>query len=205
MSRISFTFFVRYQVSERVIMDIKSFQYNNITEIDKQLLKSLLYLIWEDINIEDIHPQEMNVMSFCAIEKNEFIGYLGVVSWNIIVKNKTFKMCGLSCVCTHPEYREQGIGSMLVRKATEWLIQEGRFDIGLFTCSQRNTPFYEHIGWWQKCSNLVLKESDREGAYVSDSLQLNVFKLLISAKAKLYANYFENSIVTLNFPKGKFI
>lgn len=48
-------------------MDIKSFQYNNITEIDKQLLKSLLYLIWEDINIEDIHPQEMNVMSFCAI------------------------------------------------------------------------------------------------------------------------------------------
>ena len=45
----------------------------------------------------------------------------------------------------------------------------------------------------------------REGAYVSDSLQLNVFKLLISAKAKLYANYFENSIVTLNFPKGKFI
>ena len=96
MSRISFTFFVRYQVSERAIMDIKSFQYNNITEIDKQLLKSLLYLIWEDINIEDIHPQEMNVMSFCAIEKNEFIGYLGVVSWNIIVKNKTFKMCGLS-------------------------------------------------------------------------------------------------------------
>ena len=125
MSRISFTFFVRYQVSERVIMDIKSFQYNNITEIDKQLLKSLLYLIWEDINIEDIHPQEMNVMSFCAIEKNEFIGYLGVVSWNIIVKNKTFKMCGLSCVCTLPEYREQGIGSMLVRKATEWIMLDG--------------------------------------------------------------------------------
>ena len=144
-------------------------------------------------------------MSFCAIEKNEFIGYLGVVSWNIIVKNKTFKMCGLSCVCTHPEYREQGIGSMLVRKATEWIMQDGRFDIGLFTCSQKHSPFYEHVGWWQKCSNLVLKESDREGAYVSDSLQLNVFKLLISAKAKLYANYFENSIVTLNFPKGKFI
>ena len=75
MSRISFTFFVRYQVSERAIMDIKSFQYNNITEIDKQLLKSLLYLIWEDINIEDIHPQEMNVMSFCAIE-NELKTFL---------------------------------------------------------------------------------------------------------------------------------
>ncbi|WP_418391067.1 GNAT family N-acetyltransferase, partial [Akkermansia sp.] len=53
-------------------------------------------------------------------------------------------------VCTHPEYREQGIGSMLVRKATEWIMQDGRFDIGLFTCSHRNTPFYEHIGWLQK-------------------------------------------------------
>lgn len=89
-----FYLFVRYQVLERAIMDIKSFQYNNITEIDKQLLKSLLYLIWEDINIEDIHPQEMNVMSFCAIEKNEFIGYLGVVSWNIIVKIKLLKCVG---------------------------------------------------------------------------------------------------------------
>ena len=43
MSRISFIFFVRYQVSERAIMDIKSFQYNNITEIDKQKV-ALFYL-----------------------------------------------------------------------------------------------------------------------------------------------------------------
>lgn len=183
-------------------MNIKSFQYNHITETDKHSLENLFYLVWgENIN----HPQEMNVTSFCATEKHEIIGYVGVVSWDIEVKGTIFKMCGLSCVCTHPAHRRQGIGTTLVRKTTEWIMQYGKFDIGLFSCSQKNTSFYEHIGLWKRCPNLTLKESDREGAYISDLLQLNVFKLLISTKAHLHANYFENSIITLNFLKGKFL
>ena len=51
----------------------------------------------------------MNVISFCAMEGSEIIGYAGVVSWPINVKDESFKMCGLSCVCTHPEYRKRGI------------------------------------------------------------------------------------------------
>lgn len=186
-------------------MDIKNFRYKHITEIDKQSLESLFCITWGNMSGKDIHPQEMNVMSFCAVENKKIIGYLGVVSWNINVRNKTFKMCGLSCVCTHPKYRRRGIGTILVKEATEWIMQCKIFDIGLFTCSQKNTPFYENIGLWQKCPDLVLKESDREDAYKSDLLRLNVFKLLISPKAKRCAGYFENSVITLNFPEGKFI
>lgn len=40
------------------------------------------------------------------MEGSEIIGYAGVVSWPINVKDESFKMCGLSCVCTHPEYRK---------------------------------------------------------------------------------------------------
>lgn len=185
--------------------EIIRYSYNNISNIDKYLLNNLLHSVWSDTDTTEIHPQEMNAMSFCAVANNIFIGYVGVITWNICVQDKTFNMCGLSCVCTHPSYRKNGIASCLVKKATEWIMENSNFDVGLFTCSQENTSFYEKVGFWQRSPNLILKESDRIEAYKSDIMGLNVFKLLISYKAQLYANYFENGIITLNFPKGKFI
>lgn len=186
-------------------MYIKSFLYNNITEIDQKSLERLFHFVWGDEMTGDIHPREMHARAFCVIENNEIICYVGVVSWDIHVVERSFKMCGLSCVCTHPKYRKQGLGTLLVEEATAWIIRCGGFDIGLFTCSQENVSFYERLNLWERCPNLILKESDREGAYISNLLHLNVFKMLISEKAKLYAHYFEDSTITLNFPKGKFI
>lgn len=168
-------------------------------------MSDLLLSVWEDIDTSEIHSEEMDAVSFCAVENNRYIGYAGVVSWDISVQDETFKMCGLSCVCTHPQYRRKGVGSALVKAATEWVIRSGNSDIGLFTCSYEHTPFYESIGLWKQCPGLVLKESDREGAYRSDHLRVNVFKLLISQKAALHADYFEDTTILLNFPNGKFI
>lgn len=186
-------------------MNIKFFQYNHISDTDQRLLANLLRSVWEDTDTKEIHPQEMDAVSFCAIADNIFIGYVGVIKWNIRIEDKTFKMCGLSCVCTHPSYRKCGIASGLVKKATEWILQNDEFDIGLLTCSQENTPFYEKTGFWQRSPCLVLEESDRTGAYRSDIMGLDVFKLLVSHEAKWYADYFEHGTITLNFPKGKFI
>lgn len=186
-------------------MDIKTFRYNHITETDRGLLNDLLRCVWEDINTQEVHPEEMDAMSFCAVDGDRFTGYAGVIRWEIRIQGEVFKMGGLSCVCTHPQYRRAVIGTALVRKATEWMLQGERFDLGLFTCSRDNIPFYENTGLWQRSPDLVLKESDREGAYLSDRLHLHVFKLLISPKAKPYAGYFRNAVINLKFPEGKFI
>lgn len=186
-------------------MDIKRFRYNHISEADRCRLGDLLRCVWEDINTREVHPEEMDAMSFCAVDGDWFTGYAGVISWELRIRGEVFKMGGLSCVCTHPQYRRAGIGTALVRKATEWMLQGNRFDLGLFTCSRDHTPFYENTGLWKRSPDLVLKESDREGAYVSDRLHLHVFHLLISPKAKLYVGYFRNTVINLNFPEGKFI
>lgn len=186
-------------------MNIKTVPTNNITKVEKEAIQVLINTIWSNNNTPYIHPKEMNATSFYIADKNKIIAYLGVLSWGISIKTETFKMGGLSCVCTHPKYRKQGIGTELVRNATEWIIQKGEFDLGLFTCSQENTSFYEHIGLWERCHNLIIKESNREGAYISNQMEVNVFRLLISEKAKQYTDYFENSIINLNFPSGEFI
>jgi GNAT superfamily N-acetyltransferase len=186
-------------------MDIKIFEYNNASEVELCLLNDLIRRVWAGEGMEAIHPRVMNATSFCAIENSRFVGYVGVVDWDICVQTVTFKMCGLSCVCTHPEYRKQGIGLSLVRNATEWIVGSHKFDVGLFTCSHGLVPFYEKVGLWKRSPGLVLKENERELAFRSDMMELNVFKLLLSNKAKLHANVFEQGMIVLNFPDGKFI
>lgn len=187
-------------------MNIKIFPYNEITKADKRLLDGLFHSVWgSESTGEGIHPEEMNAMSFCAVERGEIIGYTGVVSWNIGIEGDGFVMCGLSCVCIRPDRRRQGTATALVREATEWAVQSGRFDVGLFTCTREHVRFYERLGLWEKCPNLILKESDRKGAYTSDALSLTVFRLLISAKAASHSRCFENTTLTLNFPAGQFV
>lgn len=186
-------------------MEIISFRYNDITETNAQRLKELLDIVWGNNEREVIHPQEFNVMSFCASDGTKWIGYAGVITWNIQTGGQAFKMGALSSVCTHPSCRRMGIGSRIVREATVWMQNSHFFDVGLFTCSLENIPFYNSIGLWQSCPNLVLKESNRKGAYASDECGLHVFKRLISEKACLYASCFDNTIITLNLPEGHFI
>lgn len=186
-------------------MEIISFRYNDITETNARQLRDLLDTVWGNNERETVHPQEFNAMSFCASDGTKLIGYTGVLTWNIQADGQAFRMGALSCVSTHPSWRRMGIGSRMVREATAWMRNSGSFDVGLFTCSPENVPFYNSIGSWQACPHLVLKESDCKGPYVSDQCGLHVFKWLISEKACLYASCFDNTIITLNLPKGHFI
>lgn len=186
-------------------MEIKEFRYNNISEADRSLLINLISCVWKNEGGREIHLEEMNAMSFCALENNRFIGYAGVIEWNINVQDEIFRMCGLSCVCTHPLYRKRGLATNLVRRATDWIKQSNVLDIGLFTCSHEHVSLYKQVGFWEIAPNLIIKESDREGAYQSDIQDLDVFKLIISRKAKICADYFENTTINLNFPSGQFI
>lgn len=61
-------------------MKIMKYQYNNAPETTISLLNDLLLIVWEDIDVKEIHSKEMNAVSFCAIKNNRFIGYVGVVS-----------------------------------------------------------------------------------------------------------------------------
>lgn len=192
-------------MNKSIKYEIQKLRYNSLSAKQNAQLNELLNNVWNKTDSSEVHPKEMNAMSFCAITDNAFIGYAGVIMWEIQIENNTFQMCGLSCVCVHPSYQGCGIGTELVRQATEWIMQDTRFDIGLFTCSPECTSFYEKNKLWEKAHNLIIKESDRDNAYQSDLLGLDVFKLLISDKARKTAGYFENRTILLNFPKGKFI
>lgn len=71
-------------------MNIKVFQYNFISDTDQCLLADLLRCVWKDIDIKEIHSQEMNTTSFCAVTDNIFVGYTGVIKWSICINGIFF-------------------------------------------------------------------------------------------------------------------
>lgn len=81
--------------------------------------------------VEQVEP---GWVQFFAGESRVFCGYLDgkVVSFCIVenmgtysINGKTLKIGGPGCVGTLPEYRDKGIGLMMVKKATQILKDEG--------------------------------------------------------------------------------
>lgn len=185
-------------------LELISFEYNKAPQQYKKQLKDLIQLVWPTED-DEVHLNEFNVMSFCACLDEQVVGYAGVIRWSIYQEGDVYQMCGLSCVCTHPQYQGQGIGSMLIKAATDWIMKKSIADIGLFTCSPEHTKFYEHAGVWKNDNSLVLKESIRKNAYISNQLGVDVLKVLISDRAKQHASDFMNTTIILNFPEKEFI
>jgi len=186
-------------------MEIFSFCYNSISDGMSRRLNDLISSVWGNVEGKPLHLRELNAMSFCAADGAKVVGYAGDLAWPVSVEGRMFRMGALSCVCTHPSYRKKGIGSWVVRSATKWMMDCSRFDVGLFTCASENVSFYEKVGLWEERPCLILKESEREGAFVSDKLGLHVFRLLISDKARANESCFDNAVITLDLPEGLFI
>lgn len=182
-----------------------SFRYNEAPEIHKQHIKSLIYKVWNIEDNDEIHRNEYDAMSFCSYLDRQIAGYAGIISISVTIKDNTYKLGALSCVCTHPEYQRQGIGSKTIQNATEWIINKSGLDAGLFTCYPQHAAFYEKSGIWTRDNSLILKGSSREGALSSYHLQLVVMKALFSEKAKSNACDFTKATIALNLPVGQFI
>lgn len=182
-----------------------SFRYNEAPEINKKHIKSLIYKVWNTGDNDEVHRKEYDAMSFCTYAGRQIAGYAGIIFLDIVIKDNIYKLGALSCVCTHPEYQRQGIGSKTIQTAAEWIINKSDLDAGIFTCYPHHASFYEKSGMWTRDNSLVLKGSPREDAISSYHLQLTVMKALFSEKAKSNVCDFTKNTIVLNLPDGQFI
>lgn len=186
-------------------LTIVSFRYNEAPPVNKNNIKALLYKVWNIDDNEEIHPKDYDAMSFCSYLHKQMVGYAGIIFLDVKVKDNLYKLGALSCVCTHPEYQRQGIGSRTIHAATEWIINKSQVDIGFFTCYRQHAAFYERSGIWTRDNSVILKGSPREDALSSHHLQLAVIKALFSEKSRLNASDFTNTTIVLNLPENQFI
>jgi GNAT superfamily N-acetyltransferase len=79
--------------------------------------------------------------------ENSLIGRIGIVKRKIRVGNSTIWVGGISGVATSPEWRKQGVASMLLRKTADFLAEVLNTEFGLLVCRDEMAPFYMKNGW----------------------------------------------------------
>ena len=92
-------------------------------------------------------PEEWHPMHVVGVEGDVILSYAGVVRQEIRHAGEAFKTYGLSSVYTFPHYRGAGLGSRVVRRATDEIEQAGDGDVALLFTSPQRAPFYERCGW----------------------------------------------------------
>ena len=79
---------------------------------------------------------------FCAFDRDEIASFCILEDWG---NREGFRFGGPGCVGTVPEYRKQGIGLEMVRRATNVLIEDG-FDISWIHYTHL-PQWYEKLGY----------------------------------------------------------
>jgi GNAT superfamily N-acetyltransferase len=92
-------------------------------------------------------PEEWRPMHVVTVEGDVIQSYAGIVRQEIRHAGERFATYGLSSVYTFPHDRNRGLGSRVVRRATDEIEQAGDGDIALLFTYPALVPFYRRCGW----------------------------------------------------------
>ena len=149
------------------------------------------------LNLPPIH--------FTAALTENWFAYTSVLQKDIVHAGVLFRLAGLSCVATLPEYRKLGLGSCLVRSATDWMVQKKQLDFGIFTCQPEFIHFYHRCGGWLVNPNVTLIGNAKPGALNSKTLSVAVLQRIFSRHAQKHKVLLTHGLINLEFPDGEFL
>jgi predicted acetyltransferase len=90
------------------------------------------------------HNPKNNPVCFVLVERDILISHVAVVWKYITHKNVRYKMYALSGMLTYPQFRKQGYGLKILKKATEYMLkQDGDF----IMIHSKLKDFYEKAGF----------------------------------------------------------
>ncbi|MGL4677405.1 MAG: GNAT family N-acetyltransferase [Brevinema sp.] len=121
---------------------------------------------------ENCHRPELKAQSFYCYSEDKMITYLGVVRMMINHVGLTFNIMGLSCIAIEESFRGRGLGTILIKVATEWIEKNKNIDFGVFTCCPSLVAFYGKAGWIKK--DAVLLGSHDPQAITSKTIDVEV-------------------------------
>lgn len=94
--------------------------------------------------------------------ENTLVGRIGIVKRKIMAGGSVLWVGGISGVITRPEWRMQGIASMLLNKTAQFLEEVLSTEFGLLICRDEMAPFYRKNGWESiRTSTYFMQESGR--------------------------------------------
>lgn len=182
--------------------ELKTVPHSDATEDEKRQIKELMCLIWPEWDHEPVHDANLKPVSFMLFTDNTLASYAAVVSNMVRVESRQesrhYYASGLSCVCTHPNYRNRGYGSTTVRAATDFILKSDA-EFGVFTSDPELVKFYGSTIGWPVVDNVeVVSGCGTKEEMSSKKLGKKVYLRLFSQRALNDASQFQHCIIDLN-------
>jgi len=121
---------------------------------DRKITQSVLYfqsrfMGWtkEDMKDQDDRYGSLPLAYVIAYEGKEIVGVINLLKRKINFKNKTIWLGGIGGVCTHADWRRQGIASKLLEKGLAELKQQGCYIALLCTDIKKLSQLYGPVGF----------------------------------------------------------
>lgn len=180
--------------------------YNAASPAFRREIAAMLRRIWPDCGgEEEVHDARFRARSFYCRMDGVLAGYAAVLRQDIVHGGIPFRLAGLSCVATAPEFRRRGVGRRLVSAASCWMAEQPELDFGIFTCHPALAPFYCEAGGWEVAPDVVLIGNSEPGALSSSALGVAVLMRLFSAGARACEAQLRHGVINLGFPPGQFL
>lgn len=157
----------------------------------KQQILDFLRIVWKDGFRGDNHlrdwisKEEYHPVFFVFVEKNMLISHVAVVWKHIMHKGQTYKMYALSGMFTYPQFRKQGYGLKLAKKAVEYMRKQDGDMILVHSCLR---GFYEKAGLKPLPEVITLVGNPQKPKKDNQS----AFGMFLSERGKQGRKYFES-------------
>lgn len=176
--------------------DLLVFKQDELPDIWYHQILSFQRIVWpegfenENFYRDWITKPEDNPISILLTHGNLLISHVQVVSRKITHMGNDFIFYGLTGVLTYPSFRKQGYGKQVVQEGMKYIDGQANRDIVLFSCEEKNVPFYQKCGW--VFNDIPVFEGDESDPKLTKS---RVAMQFVSAKAKQHQEKFtENPI-----------
>jgi GNAT superfamily N-acetyltransferase len=83
------------------------------------------------------------------------ISIVGVLKRRVEVGEITLEIGGIGGVVTHPDHRQHGFASALLRSAAEFMRDDLQVEFGLLLCNPDKVDFYGRLGWQIALAEMV--------------------------------------------------
>lgn len=169
---------------------------NSDPEIGKKII-ALENTAWPESKEEEYFPSapDTYVTSFVLMDDDKAVCHVGVRKSILLHKEQMYMAYGLNEVVTHPDYRNKGLASEMIKTAARFIIGQHP-DISIFTCKKDKVSFYTR-GGWEAVKGACLVGGTKKKPFRSDAFNLVTMMMFISPDAISHKADFENTDIII--------
>jgi GNAT superfamily N-acetyltransferase len=138
--------------TQAVIEDLTFARADLPRELEIQVL-AFMRIVWDDNGFEGDERfrtrlwRDDRALHFVRTDGDLLVSHAQILVPNLVHDGHPLRIAGVGGVMTYPQFRGEGHGTAVMRRATDHILADRSFDLGMLFCSTENVSFYERFGW----------------------------------------------------------